>query len=406
MDNPRHIIHMDLDSFFVSVERLKNSKLMGIPVIVGGAERGVVAACSYEARQFGVRSAMPMRQARFLCPDATIISGDHEHYSKYSRLVTEVIADSVPLYEKASIDEFYADLTGMDRYFGTALYCRELKTKIVRETGLPITYGLASNKLLGKVATNEVKPNGQIEIPFGTERCYLAPLAVDKMPMVGQKTTTLLKDMGVSTIKILSEIPPEMLVRLLGKNGSTLSRRARGIDDTPVIPYTEQKSISTEDTFLSDTMDMNFLQARLVRMIEKIGFELRQQKKMTGCVTVKLRYSDFNTVTKQCRITYTGSDQNLLEAATALLRKLYDRRLLVRLLGVRFTDLIAGAHQISLFDDTQAMVSLYRQIDNIKSQFGPLALIRASGIERPVTRTRPVNRSRAGGGARPGPELF
>lgn len=383
MDNPRHIIHMDLDSFFVSVERLKNSKLMGIPVIVGGGDRGVVAACSYEARKFGVRSAMPMRQARFLCPDATIISGDHEDYSKYSRLVTEVIASSVPLYEKASIDEFYADLTGMDRYFGTAMFCKELKTKIVKESGLPITYGLASNKLLGKVATNEVKPNGQIEVPLGTERAYLAPLAVEKMPMVGQKTATLLKDMGVSTIKILSEIPPEMLIRLLGKNGSTLSRRARGVDDTPVIPYIEQKSISTEDTFSSDTMDLDFLQSRLVRMIEKIGFELRHQKKMTGCVTLKLRYADFNTVTKQCRISYTASDHTLLETAAALLRKLYDRRLLVRLLGVRFTDLVTGAHQISLFDDTQEMISLYQQIDSIKSQFGPLSLIRASGVDKP-----------------------
>ena len=380
METQRQIIHMDLDSFFVSVERLKNSKLCGIPVIVGGGTRGVVAACSYEARRYGVHSAMPMRQARFLCPDATVISGDHEDYSKYSRLVTEVIADQVPLYEKASIDEFYADLTGMDRYFGTAKFCKELKEKIARESGLPITYGLASNKLLGKVATNEVKPNGQIEIPFGAERSYLAPLTVDKMPMVGQKTATLLKDMGISTIRLLSEIPVQMLVRLLGKNGSVLSKRAQGIDDTPVIPYTEQKSISTEDTFYSDTMDLDYLQSRLVRMIEKIGFELRQQKKMTGCVTVKLRYADFNTVTKQCKIAYTASDHCLLQTAAMLLRKLYDRRLLVRLVGVRFTDLIAGAHQISLFDDTQEMISLYQQIDHIKTRFGPLSLMRASGV--------------------------
>ncbi|HTN38078.1 MAG TPA: DNA polymerase IV [Arachidicoccus sp.] len=380
MDEQRQIIHMDLDSFFVSVERLKNSSLNGKPVIVGGAERGVVAACSYEARTFGVRSAMPMRQARFLCPDAIIISGDHEDYGRHSKLVTDVIADSVPIYEKASIDEFYADLTGMDRFFGTAMFSAELKKKITKETGLPISYGLASNKLLGKVATNEVKPNGQIEIPFGSEKNYLAPLAIQKMPMVGTKTATLLRDMGVSTIKILSEIPQEMLIRLLGKNGRTLSRRASGIDDTPVIPYTEQKSISTEDTFFTDTMDMDFLQSKLVRMIEKISFELRQQKKMTGCITVKLRYADFNTVTKGCRIPYTASDHVLLETAAKLLRKLYDRRLLVRLLGIRFTDLVTGAHQISLFDDTQEMISLYQQIDSIKNRFGPMSLIRASGV--------------------------
>lgn len=380
MDEQRHIVHMDLDSFFVSVECLKNSSLKGKPVIVGGAERGVVAACSYEARTFGVHSAMPMRQARFLCPDAIIISGDHEDYGRHSRLVTDIIADSVPIYEKASIDEFYADLTGMDRFFGTAMFSAELKKKITKETGLPISYGLASNKLLGKVATNEVKPNGQIEIPFGMEKNYLAPLAIQKMPMVGTKTATLLRDMGVSTIKILSEIPQEMLIRLLGKNGRTLSRRASGIDDTPVIPYAEQKSISTEDTFSSDTMNMDFLQSKLVRMIEKTSFELRQQRKMTGCITVKLRYSDFNTVTKGCRIPYTASDHVLLETAAQLLRKLYDRRLLVRLIGVRFTDLVTGAHQISLFDDTQEMISLYQQIDSIKNRFGPMSLIRASGI--------------------------
>lgn len=382
MNEQRHIIHLDLDSFFVSVECLKNDQLKGKPVIVGGGERGVVAACSYETRTFGVHSAMPMRQAKFLCPDAIIISGDHEEYSRQSRLVTEVIASAVPTYEKASIDEFYADLTGMDRYFGTAKFSAELKKKITKETGLPISYGLASNKLLGKVATNEVKPNGQIEIPFGTERHYLAPLAIQKMPMVGGKTATLLRDMGVTTIKILSEIPATMLTRLLGKNGQTLSKRANGIDDTPVIPYTEQKSISTEDTFINDTMDIDFLQSRLVRMIEKIAFELRQQKKMTGCISVKIRYSDFNTVTKQCSIAYTASDHVLLQTAAQLLRKLYDRRLLVRLVGVRFTDLITGAHQISLFDDTQEMIRLYQQIDSIKNKYGALSLIRASGVAK------------------------
>lgn len=382
MNEQRHIVHLDLDSFFVSVECLKNGKLKGKPIIVGGGQRGVVAACSYEARTFGVHSAMPMRQAKFLCPDAVIISGDHEEYSRQSRLVTEVIASTVPTYEKASIDEFYADLTGMDRYFGTAKFSAELKTKITKETGLPISYGLASNKLLGKVATNEVKPNGQIEIPFGTEKNYLAPLAIQKMPMVGGKTATLLRDMGVTTIKILSEIPTAMLTRLLGRNGQTLSKRANGIDDTPVIPYTEQKSISTEDTFINDTMDVDFLQSRLVRMIEKIAFELRQQKKMTGCIAVKIRYSDFNTVTKQCSIAYTASDHVLLETAAQLLRKLYDRRLLVRLIGVRFTDLITGAHQISLFDDTQEMIRLYQQIDSIKNKYGALSLIRASGVAK------------------------
>jgi len=372
---------MDLDAFFVSVECLKNSSLRGKPLIVGGGERGVVAACSYEARKFGVHSAMPMRQAKFLCPQAIVISGDHEDYSKFSRKVTEVIADSVPLYEKASIDEFYVDMTGMDRWFGTMKYTGELKEKIKKETGLPITWALASNKLLGKVATNEVKPDGQIEIPFGYEKPYLAPLAVQKMPGVGDKTTTLLRDMGVTTIKILSEIPREMMARMFGKTGIGLSKRANGVDESPVIPYTEQKSISTEDTFNNDTMDLEFLNRKIVALTEKIAFELRQQKRVTGCITVKLRYSDFNTVTKQASIAYTSSDQILIEKAKELFKKLYDRRLLVRLIGIRFTDLVAGARQIDLFGDTQEAIQLYQQIDSIKKQFGADKLRLGAGVD-------------------------
>ncbi len=381
MNPERQIVHMDLDAFFVSVECLKNSSLAGKPLIVGGGERGVVAACSYEARKFGVHSAMPMRQAKFLCPQAIIISGDHEDYSKFSRKVTDVIADSVPLYEKASIDEFYVDMSGMDRWFGTMKFTAELKNKIKKETGLPITWALASNKLLGKVATNEVKPNGQIKIPFGTEKPYLAPLAVQKMPGVGDKTTSLLRDMGVTTIKILSEIPQEMLARMFGKTGIGLSKRANGIDETPVIPYTEQKSISTEDTFSNDTMDLEFLNRRIVALTEKIAFELRQQQRVTGCITVKLRYSDFNTVTKQASIAYTSSDQILIEKAKELFKKLYDRRLLVRLIGIRFTDLVAGARQIDLFGDTQEAIQLYQQIDSIKKQFGSDKLRLGAGVD-------------------------
>lgn len=377
----RHIAHFDMDTFFVSVERLKNSKYIGIPLIVGGGERGVVAACSYEARAFGVHSAMPMRQAKFLCPHATIVSGDMEDYSKYSRLVTEVIADSVPLYEKASIDEFYMDLSGMDKFFHTAKYTSELRSKVIRETGLPISYALASNKLISKVATNEVKPNGQTEIAFGLEKSYLAPLKIEKMPMIGQKTASDLQDMGINYIRELAEIPVQMLSWKYGKSGIEMSRRANGIDETPVIPYTEQKSISTQDTFSNDTIDIQFLKGQLVRMTEKIAFELRDQRKLTGCIAVKIRYSDFNTVTKQLSIPYTASDHVLIKFAKELFDKLYDRRLLVRLIGIRYSDLVSGHPQISLFDDTQEMVRLYQAIDHIKKRFGATALMRAQGTQ-------------------------
>ncbi|MBZ5857101.1 DNA polymerase IV [Flavihumibacter profundi] len=379
--NPdRHIAHFDLDAFFVSVECLKNPVLKGKPLIVGGSgDRGVVAACSYEARQFGIHSAMPMKLARRLCPHALIISGDMEDYSKYSRLVTEIIAEKVPIFEKSSIDEFYIDLSGMDKYFGCRLFTTELKKTITRESGLPISWALASNKLVSKVATNEVKPNGQMEIPFGGEKYFLAPLHIGKIPGIGKETSALLEKMGVETVRTLSEIPVVMLHNLLGKTGIELSRRANGIDETPVVPYREQKSISTEQTFPSDTIDMHFLQSQLVRMTESIAFELRKQNKLTGCVTVKLRYANFDTVTKQCSIAYAAADHILLSTARSLFEQLYDRRMLVRLLGIRFTHLIPGNYQISLFDDTQEMIRLYQAIDSVKIRFGESKLKRAGG---------------------------
>lgn len=387
LQQARTIAHIDLDAFFVSVECLKNPVLKGKPLIVGGSsDRGVVAACSYETRIFGVHSAMPMKIARRLCPQAIILGGDHEDYSKYSRLVTEIISAKVPVLEKASIDEFYLDLTGMDKFFGCSKFTSGLKQYVTKESGLPISYALAANKLVSKVATNEVKPDGQLEIPFGAEKSYLAPLAIEKMPGIGRQTGGLLRDMGVETIRLLSEIPAQMLQNLLGKNGIDLWRRANGIDETPVIPYSEQKSISTENTFQADTIDIRFLNAELVRMTEKIGYELRSQNRLTGCITLKLRYSNFDTVTRQLTIPYSNNDDVLLQKAKELFTKLYDKRLLVRLLGIRFSHLVPGNYQISLFDDTQEMIHLYQAVDSIKKQFGTRSLTRAACLPRPARR--------------------
>jgi DNA polymerase-4 len=377
----RHIAHLDLDTFFVSVEHLRNPKLRGKPILIGGSnDRGVVAACSYEARRFGIHSAMPMYLARRLCKEAIVIKSDFEAYSQYSKLVTDVVRDAVPVFEKASIDEFYVDLTGLDKFHGCKKFTDELKRKVNRESGLPVSYGLASNKLISKVATNEVKPDGQIEISFGNERTFLAPLSIMKIPGVGKETGYKLLKMGIETVQLLSEIPIELLQNLLGKNGTELWRKAQGIDESPVIPYSEQKSISTENTFQSDTIDMGFLQAELIRMTEKLGFQLRQQNRLTGCVTVKLRYSDFETYTKQLTIPYTNSDHVLLKTVREVFNKLYERRLLIRLVGVRLTHLIPGNYQISLFDDTQEMINLYQAIDSIKKTYGERLLIRGSGF--------------------------
>ncbi|MXV15147.1 DNA polymerase IV [Hufsiella ginkgonis] len=375
----RHIAHFDLDSFFVSVARLDNSDLLNKPILIGGSsDRGVVAACSYEARKFGVHSAMPMKLAMRLCPEARIVKGDYDSYSKYSRVVTEIIKGEVPVLEKASIDEFYMDLTGMDKFFGCSRFTLELKQKVMKETGLPISYALASNKLISKVGTNEAKPDGQIDIGFGMERAYLAPLKIDKMPGIGAKTSTLLRQMGVETIRILSEIPLPMMESKFGKSGIELSRKAKGIDTSPVIPYSEQKSIGKEETFGNDTIDVHYLHSELVRMVENVVYQLRSQRKLCGCVTVKLRYSNFDTYTRQAAIPYTASDNDILQAAKDLFRKLYDKRLLVRLLGVRVSDLVYGQQQINLFTDTDESVRLYQAMDHIRTRFGENMVFRGT----------------------------
>lgn len=380
LGSERHIAHFDLDSFFVSVECLRNARLKGMPVLIGGSgDRAVVSSCSYEARQFGIHSAMPMAVAKRLCPHAIIIRGDMEVYSKYSHLVTDIIRDSVPVFEKSSIDEFYVDMTGMDRFFGCSRFIHEVKQKVIRESGLPVSYAMASNKLISKVATNEVKPNGQIEIPFGEERSFLAPLKISSLPGIGKQTAYLLIKMGVETVKTLSEIPMDMLKNLLGKNGIELWRRAHGIDDTPVVPYHEQKSLSAENTFHQDTMDMDLLHAELLHLTEGLAFELRKQNKLAGCVTVKIRYSDFETHTRQQTIAYANADHTLYTTVRSLFAKLYEKRLLVRLVGIRFSNLIPGNYQIHMFDDTQEMIRLYQAIDSVKNKYGEKALMKAGG---------------------------
>lgn len=377
----RAVLHLDLDTFFVSVERLRNSRLNGKPVIVGSlSDRGVVASCSYEARQYGVSSAMPMKLAMNLCPDAIVIRGDMELYSKYSNIVTEIIAERAPLYEKASIDEHYIDLTGMDRFFGCSRWAHELRRYIIKETGLPVSMGLSVNKTVSKIAADEAKPNGEKEVAKDIVIPFLDPLSIKKIPMIGQKTYQILRAMGISTIYTLRNIPPEMLERLMGKNGIEIWKRANGIDPTPVISYSEQKSISTEHTFEKDTTDVKMLNQTLVSMVEKIAFELRSQEKLTSCVTVKIRYSNFDTYTIQKRIPYTAFDHILISAAKELFERLWQRRMLIRLIGVRFSHLVRGVQQLDMFDDTPEKVNLYMAMDRLRKRFGRYAVQRASGV--------------------------
>lgn len=381
VNTERSILHLDLDTFFVSVERLKNSRLTGKPVIIGGmSDRGVVSSCSYEARKYGVNSAMPMKMARIMCPEAIIIRGDMESYSNYSNMVTEIIAERAPLYEKSSVDEHFIDISGMDRFYGCCKWSHELREYIIKETGLPVSAGLSVNKTVSKIATGEAKPNGEMEVMKETVLPFLDPLSISKIPMIGPKTYHLLRSMGIATIYTLRNIPAEMLEKLMGKNGIEIWKKANGIDLTPVISYSEQKSISTEHTFEKDTTDMERLNQLLVSMVERIAYDMRKQEKLTSCITVKIRYSNFDTHTLQKRIPYTSFDHVLTDVAKELFVRLYQRRMLIRLIGVRFSHLVQGVQQLDMFDDTPEKVSLYMAIDRLRRRFGRYAVQRAAGV--------------------------
>ena len=375
------ILHLDLDTFFVSVERKLDSRLKNRPILVGGlSDRGVVAACSYETRGYGIHSGMPMRMARELCPEAVVIRGNAGTYSKHSDEVTEIIKEQVPLFEKASIDEFYADLSGMDRFFGCYRHATELRRLIIRETGLPISFGLSVNKVVSKVATGEAKPNNQLRVDSGYEKPFLAPLSIKKIPMVGDKTYQTLRNLGLRQVRTIQEMPMEVMQRVLGANGGVIWKRANGIDNRPVVPFCERKSISTERTFDRDTIDVHRLRGILIAMTENLAFQLRRGGRLTACIAVKLRYSDFNTYTKQLRIPYTSADHKLIPKVLSLFETLYDRRLLVRLIGVRFSHLVPGSYQINLFEDREEILSLYAAMDRIRERYGDKSVIRASGM--------------------------
>ncbi|MBK7428641.1 MAG: DNA polymerase IV [Saprospiraceae bacterium] len=367
----RAIVHMDLDSFFVSVECLKNDALRGKPLIIGGAGgRGVVASCSYEARRFGVHSAMPVKMALRLCPDALVLRGDMEDYSKHSAIVTDIIAERSPMFEKTSIDEFYMDLSGMDRYFGCYKWSNELRDFIIKETGLPISFGLSINKTVSKIGTGEAKPNGKIQIAPGNEKQFLAPLSTNKIPGVGKETYKRLSFMGVRTVRILSEIPVKLLEREFGIMGKSLWQKANGIDYAQIEPYTEQKSMSSERTLSEDTLDLEKIRRMIRDMTDKLAFELRKDQKLCSCVTVKIRYADFNTYTKQKKIAYTASDKELCKQALSLFESVYERRQLIRLIGVKFSGMVHGSPQIRLFEDTEEQVQLMQAMDRIRNRFG------------------------------------
>lgn len=389
----RNIVHFDLDTFFVSVERLHDNRLHDKPVLIGGtSDRGVVASCSYETRKFGVHSGMPMRLARQLCPEAIIVRGNSGTYMKHSDEIAYIINEAVPIFERTSVDEFYADLTGMEKFFGTYKLSTEIRKRIIKETKLPISFGLSSSKTVSKIATGEAKPNNQMKINFGEEKNFMAPLSVRKIPMVGEATHKSLLDLGIKRILTLQQMHVDLLERVFGKPGRTLWNKAQGIDNSQVIQYQERKSISTERTFDKDTIDVDKLVGILTAMTENLAFQLRKGDKVTACVSVRVRYSDFQTHEKQMNIAYTSADHTLIKTVKELFNKIYDRRVLVRLVGVRFSKLVTGGYQINLLEDTEELVNLYQAMDKIRHSFGDRSIMRASGMgARTIGRGNPFN---------------
>jgi len=381
MPVPSNIIaHLDLDSFFVSVEILKNPSLKGKPVIVGGHnERGIVTTCTYEARKFGVHSAMPMKTAMRLCPQAIVLSGTYSEYSRYSHWVTQIIASKAPLFEKASVDEFYIDLQGMDKFFDPLRWTIELRKLIIEETGLPISFGIGKNKMIAKMATNEAKPNGYLQVPLGKEKEFLAPLDVNKIPGIGERTEKILNYHGIKFIRDIHNTTPENLEKLLGKWGYELWNKAQGNHSSAIALYREPKSISKENTFEENVSDIEFLMSEIVRMTEKICFDLRKEAKVAGCVTIKLRYPDFETTSRQTSIPFTSADDEIIPVAKALFHKLYKKGKPIRLLGVRLSNFNDDSVQANLFHDTERKNDLYKALDDVKNRFGKSSVVRASG---------------------------
>jgi DNA polymerase-4 len=382
MDAKRHIVHIDLDSFFVSVERKFNPSLIGKAVIIGGsADRGVVASCSYEARAFGVHSAMPTRQALKLCPHAIVIHGTHGRYSEASREVTEIIHRSVPLYQKTSVDEFYIDLSGMERFHDPYKIASDLRQRVIKETGLPISFGMASGKTIAKMATNQAKPNGQLYIEHGKEKEFLAPLPIRKIPGLGENTCQKLYQYGIEKIGDLQRVNLKFLETVFGKMGTYIYNKANGIDDSEIVPHSDRKSISTEHTFESDVADRRTLETILVSMTEELAGKLRRESKVSSCLAIKIRYANFDTHTQQQKIALTAAEHILIPGIKNLLTKAWNQHRPIRLIGVKLSNLCTGSYQINLFEDNEERIRLYQAMDNINFRFGDKTVCRAAGME-------------------------
>ncbi|HJW82922.1 MAG TPA: DNA polymerase IV [Anaerolineae bacterium] len=388
-DSPRSILHIDLDAFFVSVELLDRPDLRGRPVVVGGRpeERGVVSSASYEARAFGVRSAMPMRTALQKCPDLIILPARHGVYAEWSHKVMTLLYEITPQVEPMSIDEAYLDVTGAELLWGTPeQIARTLKARIRAQFNLPCSIGAASNKLVAKIAAERAKPDGICVVPPGEEAAFLAPLPVERLWGAGPKTSAALRGLGLETIGELAAASPASLARKFGaRQAGDLIRRARGLDESPVVVEREARQISQEVTFARDIADRERLRRVLLELSEGVGARLRAGGVDARTVALKLRYADFTTLTRQTTLPEpTHLDQPIYDAAWRLFQKTWTRRP-VRLLGIAARNLGQPARQLSLFEPQRdRRERLTETVDQIRARYGDDAIKRTSLVRKRV----------------------
>jgi DNA polymerase IV len=385
---PRAIIHMDLDAFFVAVERLANPALLGLPVIVGGRPevRGVVAAASYEVRRFGVHSAMPTATALRLCPQALVIGGHREWYVDYSRRVMAILGHYTPLLEQVSIDEAFLDVTGTEAHFGPpGTLARTIQDQIESELKLSASLGVATNKLVAKIASDLRKPHGIVVVPFGQEAAFLAPLPLSRLWGAGPVTQRALAALGLRTIGDVAAMPLAELRGRFGRHGAGLWQASHGQDDGPVTPEQEAKSLSREETFAQDVRDPERLRRELLRMSDAVALRLRRHNVQARTVGIKLRYGDFSTFTRQATLSEpTDAGPVIYDQALALFEALWNPARAVRLLGVGTANLTQSARQLRLFEQTdQRQAQLDAALDVIRARFGEEAIQRASLLDSP-----------------------
>jgi DNA polymerase-4 len=384
----RSIIHLDLDAFFVAVERLDNAGLIGLPVIVGGRPevRGVVASASYEARAFGIHSAMPSAQALRLCPQAILISGHRARYGEMSRRVMTILADYTPLLEPISIDEAFLDVTGTEEHYGPpGDLASAIQARIDRELSLSSSLGVATSKLVAKIASDLRKPHGITVVPAGSEADFLAPLPIRKLWGVGEVTGREMERLGVRAIGDLARQTLETLRARFGAQGEALWRAASGIDDSPVTPEHEAKSLSREETFAQDVGDAFILRRELLRLSDAVAARLRRNNFQARTVALKLRYGDFSTISRQATLAdATDAGPVLYAQMLALFDSAWERGRPVRLLGVAAANLTQPARQLRLFEqEDRRQTQLDAALDRIRARFGERAIQRASLMEPP-----------------------